>query len=343
MPVLPRLPIPNSWYAVALSRELLPGQVARRTLAGGEIVLYRTQSGQAAAVDPYCPHLGAHLGYGGTVEGDELRCPFHAFRFDTTGRCVATGYGTKPPPAARLRVWPLREANGIIFIYYDSQGCAPSWEPPELEASGWLPLLARVFPLRDHPQETVENGVDIGHFAIVHGYRQVEIKSDLAIEGPYFRVAYAAQRPMPYLGRFGAVVRFEFALHIYGLGFSLVEVRVPAYDLQARLFVLATPTGEQSIDLRLALSLKEIHDPGRIHPLLRLVPRQWIQSIAARSVFSGFVQDAQQDFPIWENKRYIHPPALAEGDGPVGRFRQWCRQFYHEADLARLTDSPAAD
>lgn len=56
-------------------------------------------------MDAYCPHLGAHLGIGGTVEGETLRCPFHAFRFDTGGVCVATGYGTKPPPTARARVW----------------------------------------------------------------------------------------------------------------------------------------------------------------------------------------------------------------------------------------------
>ncbi|WP_425436809.1 Rieske 2Fe-2S domain-containing protein [Mycobacterium rhizamassiliense] len=41
--------------------------------------MYRTKSGLARAIEAYCPHLGAHLGHGGKVLGDELHCPFHAF------------------------------------------------------------------------------------------------------------------------------------------------------------------------------------------------------------------------------------------------------------------------
>ncbi|HEX4462497.1 MAG TPA: (2Fe-2S)-binding protein, partial [Polyangia bacterium] len=36
----------------------------------------------------------------------------------------------------------------------------------------------------------------------------------------------------------------------------------------------------------------------------------------------------EQDIPIWEHKTYLEPPALCDGDGPVGLFRKWSRQFY---------------
>lgn len=326
------LPIPNSWYAVAFSSELKPGTVLSRTLAGQELVVFRTRSGQPCALDAYCPHLGAHMGIGGKVDGETIRCPFHDFRFDTGGACVATSYGTKPPPTARAKVWSLREVNGVVFVYYDSQDLPPTWEPPTLNCDGWTTPIFEVFDLRDHPQETVENGVDIGHFAVVHGYSTVDLRQDLLIEGPRFHVSYAARRPMPYLGALGARVEFEFELNIHGLGFSLVNVRVPKYSINARMFILARPTVAERIDLALALSLKEIERPGDVHPLARLAPRRALTSVIARAIHQGLIHDAKQDFVIWQNKRYVQPPALAEGDGPIGKYRVWARQFYHELE-----------
>jgi phenylpropionate dioxygenase-like ring-hydroxylating dioxygenase large terminal subunit len=55
------------------------GEVLTRQFMDREIVMYRTKSGLARAIEAYCPHLGAHLGHGGKVLGDELHCPFHAF------------------------------------------------------------------------------------------------------------------------------------------------------------------------------------------------------------------------------------------------------------------------
>ena len=36
----------------------------------------------------------------------------------------------------------------------------------------------------------------------------------------------------------------------------------------------------------------------------------------------------EQEHPIWENKIYVHPPVLVDGDGPIGVFRRWAKQFY---------------
>jgi nitrite reductase/ring-hydroxylating ferredoxin subunit len=338
------LPTPNSWYAVAFSDDLKPGGVLARMVAERDLVVFRTAAGAACAFDAYCPHLGAHMGLGGRVEGETLRCPFHAFRYDTTGRCVATGYGTKPPPTARAGVWPLREVDGIVFVYYDSQGRPPAWEPPALETHGWTPLIHRTFDLHDHAQETVENSVDLGHFAIVHGYSEVTVRSDPVIDGAHFQTAYSASRPMPVLGRFGARVRFDFEIDLYGLGCSIVTIGVPSYGVTARLFVLATPTVKDRIDLALALSLREIDDPARVHPLARIVPRSLLQGFIARTIHQGIVHDARQDFVIWEHKRYTHRPTLAQGDGPIGAFRLWARQFYAQpepvAAIEKAEDAP---
>lgn len=327
------LPIPNSWYAVAYSSELKPGTVLSRKLAERDVVVFRTKNGQPCVMDAICPHLGAHLGIGGTVQGETIQCPFHAFRFDTQGTCVATGYGTKPPPAARASILPMREVNGIVFTYYDSREAPPAWEPPPLDTADWTPLIYRVLDMRDHPQETVENGVDIGHFGAVHGYSNLTLHKDLVIDGPFFRVTYGARRPMPIIGWAGATVDFEFALQIHGLGYSLVTATVPQFAVQTRLFITATPTVAGRINFGLALSLRRIESRRKVHPLAVLAPRRVLEAIIARTIHQALIHDVYQDMDIWQNKRHVHPPALAEGDGPIGKYRNWVRQFYYEDEL----------
>ena len=79
---------PKGWFVVSFSDDLEPGGVLPLRYFGQDLVLYRTETGQAVLLDARCPHLGAHLGRGGTVQGDCIRCPFHAWSFDDTGRCV---------------------------------------------------------------------------------------------------------------------------------------------------------------------------------------------------------------------------------------------------------------
>ena len=60
--------IPVGWYTVATSEELRAGQVLPVKYFAEELILYRTESGEARLTDAYCPHMGAHLG-AGKVEG----------------------------------------------------------------------------------------------------------------------------------------------------------------------------------------------------------------------------------------------------------------------------------
>jgi nitrite reductase/ring-hydroxylating ferredoxin subunit len=324
-------PYPEGWFALGFSDELRSGAVLSRPFMGGDLVLYRTSSGRARAVDPYCPHLGAHLGHGGRVEGDLLVCPFHGFAYDEDGACARTGYGTKAPPRARLRQWPLRERNGLLLVHHDAAGRDPAWEVPALDPEGWTRPRRREFVLRDHPQETTENSVDLGHFAFVHGYRNPRMLREAAMDGPRLSTAFAADHPLPVIGRAlgGKTVEFAFETEIWGLGYSLVTVRVPAPGVEARLWVLPTPIDESRLTLRMAASVRT-GERRRLPAALRAVPRPLAYPLLTRFVLAGLVYDAGQDFPIWEHKRYLEAPALAEGDGPIGKYRRWARQFFPE-------------
>ena len=48
---------------------------------------YRGMSGKVHILDAFCPHLGAHLGVGGSVVEEDIRCPFHSWTFNGAGVC----------------------------------------------------------------------------------------------------------------------------------------------------------------------------------------------------------------------------------------------------------------
>ena len=54
-----------------------------------DLAIYRTQSGKVHVLDAFSPHMGAHLGIGGTVVGEEIRCPFHMWTFNGDGVCTS--------------------------------------------------------------------------------------------------------------------------------------------------------------------------------------------------------------------------------------------------------------
>ena len=63
-------PVPVGWYFIDYSDKLKAGEMRNINVFGQEWVLFRSESGEKVGVtDPYCPHLGAHIGHGGKVCG----------------------------------------------------------------------------------------------------------------------------------------------------------------------------------------------------------------------------------------------------------------------------------
>lgn len=314
-------PYPEGWYCLGLSRELRPGDVRALTVFGGPRVLFRTADGAPALLDAHCPHLGAHLGYGGRVEGETLRCPMHGFCFGPDGECTSTPYGSKPPARARSHATPLVERHGLLLAWHGAEH--PRWAFPALDDTGYRPLVSETIDVRTHVQEIVENSVDIGHFPEVHGYRDVVELAPVQVDGPLLRARYAFTRTNPFAASLGPI-RVTIAVSVYGLGVSMVDACTEPYGMRTRLFVLPTPVAERQTCLRIACTLPTPSDAGLP---LSLVPPSLLQ----RLVMKGYCADVLQDFDIWEHKAWIHPPALAPGDGPIGRYRSWARQFYTTA------------
>ena len=93
--------VPFGWYFVGYSDELKPGDVKPLRYFEREQVLFRNDDGEVGLLDAHCPHLGAHIGYGGKVTGKSVACPFHGWQFKTDGFCSAIPYAKAFPPIAK--------------------------------------------------------------------------------------------------------------------------------------------------------------------------------------------------------------------------------------------------
>jgi 3-ketosteroid 9alpha-monooxygenase subunit A len=298
----------RGWFLVATSEDIAPGEVKPLDYFGQHQVMFRTQSGEVRILDAFCPHLGAHLGHGGVVVGDDIRCPFHAWSFDGEGRCSGIPYASKIPPRAKIHSWPVSERDGMIFVWHDRERGAPDWEIPGIEdhdSDTWTPWHWGQVRIKAHPREIVENVVDVAHFVTVHGthvstisnefdgHRATQINSGIAYP----------------IG--GGKDRYSLRATYHGPAFQLTEMKG---FMDSRLVNAHVPVGPNELDLRFAVSLRR-DESGRAEQYLEA----YVENLRG-----GFFQDIE----IWEHLEFRDAPMLCDGDGPVIKLRRWYAQFY---------------
>ena len=137
---------PTGWHQVAWSDQIGPGEKLALRYFGRDLVLYRGTGGRLHLVDGHCPHMGAHLGIGGSVVGDDIICPNHGWRFDASGRNVEIPYADRPNGTS-IRAWEVRESASLVLAWYSADGRVPAWEPmsfPEFDAGSASPTAPSV-------------------------------------------------------------------------------------------------------------------------------------------------------------------------------------------------------
>jgi vanillate O-demethylase monooxygenase subunit len=159
----------NCWYVAAWDHELIDGRLLARTILGKPVVLYKGDSGQAAALDDRCCHRGAKLSMG-RREGDCVRCMYHGLKFDATGKCVQIPGQDNVPPKLGVRSYPVVERDRLVWIWMGDPAKADPekiLDFPYLRDAGW----------RGHPGYLhydanylliVDNLSDFSHLAFVH-------------------------------------------------------------------------------------------------------------------------------------------------------------------------------
>lgn len=186
--------IPNHWYAILESSEVKVGKPVGVTRMGEKLVLWRAAQSLVTCMADLCPHRGVALSIG-KLMGDCVECPFHGFQFDPSGRCAlipANGKNSMPPKALQVkRVYPTREAHGLIYIWWGE----PLETYPPLP---WFESVDDTLPfvtVRDHwpthYSRAIENQLDVVHVPFVH-HNTIGRGNQTLVNGPLWTLEQRA-------------------------------------------------------------------------------------------------------------------------------------------------------
>ena len=155
---------PNHWYPVAWSKDVKPGHTLGTSFAGEPIVIVRTASGSVFALEDRCAHRQVPLRFG-VVAGETLRCCYHGWTYDGSGRCVDVPYLGKEQPPNGVRAYPCQENAGIIFIFPGAPERAAALAIPALNAAQDSAYKTRRFGgiVKCHYSFLHENLMDMNH------------------------------------------------------------------------------------------------------------------------------------------------------------------------------------
>jgi 3-ketosteroid 9alpha-monooxygenase subunit A len=306
-----KLPIPFGWFAVAMSNEITSGEIRTLHYFGTEFVIWRGEDGQVHAVDPHCPHMGAHLGVGSEVIGNDLRCAYHHWSFNGEGGVTDIPYTKVIPPRLKkacASTWPIQEADGVIYVWYHPKKAVPKWELarlPECPDGEWVLAETHDWVINIHVQEITENGQDYAHFNAVHGVPFAP-KGEFRLDGWKRRNTVIAEMTTPRGPMTGKIDTTAM-----GPGQSMVEYIDVCHVLQAQ---QVTPIDAEHTHLRWQM----FHPPGISDGKMRVTMAR----------IRDLVKQVRQDIPIWNNKIYMKQPLLVKGDGPMLAYREQYARFY---------------
>jgi nitrite reductase/ring-hydroxylating ferredoxin subunit len=310
-----REPLPYGWFQVGYLDDF-PRSVAMPLMYfGRHLVGWRDGNGVNIG-DAFCPHLGTHLGYGGRVVDDCLRCPFHGWEFGSGGECRRVPYSNHLPRVG-IRTYPVALLGNLCFVWFHPDpDVPPAWDLPDLPEIAAPDPTATAAPryrrrVTMRWQDVGENACDVAHFSLLHGTGEV---SDVRIaqEGPYRRLTMRTP-----LSAEGDVVEASWSTEHHGPGVIVNRVDVAGVSI---LNVTAiSPIDGRDVDYR--MSWAPVPDKGTDRRT----------NLVARLFIRRMMSNSDQDIVIFENKIYHKRPRIVPEDSNVLDYRRWVGQFLDHA------------
>jgi 3-ketosteroid 9alpha-monooxygenase subunit A len=303
---------PSGWYGIADAAEIGIESLKPVNYLGRQMVAFRTVDGSAQVADAYCPHLGAHLAsHDGRVEKGQIICPFHKWRWDgASGRCAHIPYSETIPPGVSLTLFPTREVDGSIMIWFDGAGGEPDFEPyrsPDFQRDRWVQYDQRDYVTTCYFPDIFENLFDGAHIVQLHHAAKMPVMRTMEPRPHGLYVDYAIDpdaedQPLKQL---------EMNLS----GISLLNQHYVGVGWEALFFIYVTPIDRERVFKRYRLYLKELDS------------RQMMDQIG-RPFVERFVYEVEQDLNVLNFKKHLPRPKLCRHDGPIDRYRRYAEAYY---------------
>ncbi|KAF9923632.1 hypothetical protein FBU30_006355 [Linnemannia zychae] len=322
-------PFPNGWYKLARSGDVKPGQVISVNGLGRSFAVFRGEIDEEIHVlDAMCPHLGANIAIGGVVEGDGIRCPFHAWKFDgKTGYCIDIPYAKSIPDVAKTKRWTHREYAGVIVIWYDAEEREPMYEPvPFPLAEGTYNRVSyRRGTLSMHIQDFAENASDWMHFNVLHD------RLSIPILDRFFYIRHNTHFNYdPETNPYNFVFYNNPTIHSI---FSDAPIQTADVSAQVEFtgpgglifFRFFTPKGQ----IVIIKSFLPIGEKGlQLSMEDEAYAEKTVPMLLARHVIREANKAFDDDILVWQHKTYLRKPMFVKEDAPVKRFRDYYKKFY---------------
>jgi 5,5'-dehydrodivanillate O-demethylase len=161
------------WHPVAIASELTAERPLKRiTVMGEELVIFQRPEGGYGLLGEHCSHRGASLYYGFLEDGG-LRCPYHGWLYDASGKCLEQPF---EPEQSMLKhtirhpAYPVQEVAGLLFAY---MGPDPAPLIPHWDVIAWEDgerRLSQQQILYCNWLQAEENTADVTHTYFLHGH-----------------------------------------------------------------------------------------------------------------------------------------------------------------------------
>jgi nitrite reductase/ring-hydroxylating ferredoxin subunit len=306
-------PVPFGWFSIGYPEDFPVARPRPLYYFDRHLVAWRDEPGALHVMDAFCPHLGAHLGHGGTVSGCQITCPFHGWTFDAEGANTEIPYSDRVNRKARVGVYPCVERNGISFAWYHPDAVEPMWDVPVIDEFTDHPDYSTVirtdYVIDAAWQEMNENAVDSAHFRFVHNTASVPTIEAYETGFPEAVTKSSQKFPTP-----RGVMEGRIDTHAWGPGVSVVWFSgiIDTVNLTC-----TTPIDAGRCQVRFNFRFRTMGDEATT-------------ANVGRAFVAEVDKQMHEDRPIWEHKAHLVRPALADNDGPFTKFRRWAAQFYAE-------------
>lgn len=160
------------WMPVAPKAEVDDVRIRPVRLLGEDLVVYKDDLGRYGLLAEQCSHRSASLCYG-KIDGEGIRCPYHGWKYDITGRCL--DQPAEPPTSTykesiKHPAYPVQEMGGLLFTYLGPQP-APLLPRFDILAREDWERRIEIHPVLDcNWLQPMENAVDPAHLYWLHGY-----------------------------------------------------------------------------------------------------------------------------------------------------------------------------